>query len=184
MRMPKPFAAVLVAALFAVPVAHAQSLGVETGRPLPRFESLRYDEVNLRRGASEKHPIAVVYNRKGLPVEVLREYRDWRRVRDHEGTTGWIKRTQLSTTRMAMILGEVAPLHRRDAPDARVIARLSPGMVLELGDCDSAWCAVRVSGYRGYVPRRALWGVRQIADPAEEGEGGAEAALSVTGAAE
>lgn len=176
MRATKALAIALLAALAAVPVAYAQSVGVETGRPLPRFESLRYDEVNLRRGASAKHPIAVVYNRKGLPVEILREYREWRRVRDHEGTTGWIKRTQLSTAPTAMVVDELAPLHRRADAESRILARLSPGIVLELGDCDEAWCAVRVSGYRGYVARRGLWGVRQIVETADEAP---EAALSV-----
>lgn len=170
MRCPISLTAMIAPFLLASTLAaSAQSLGIETGLPLPRFESLRYNEVNLRRGASENHPIAVVYNRQGLPVEVLREYRDWRRVRDHEGTTGWIKRTQLSFAKTAMVMGDVAPLHRSDDADSRVIARLSPGIVLELRDCDSQWCQVKVRGYNGYIPRSALWGVRQIVEtPAEE----------------
>lgn len=146
----------------------AQTLGTESGLPLPRFASLRFDEVNLRRGPSGDHQITAVYQRKGLPIEILGEYRDWRRVRDYEGDTGWIKRTQLSAERTAIVLDAVAPLRRVPAGDGRVVARLSPGLVLELRSCPDSWCSVRVLGYRGYVLRDALWGLSE----AEEYDGG------------
>lgn len=152
-----PFAALLLS-LFAGPPLYAQTIGPESGLALPRFVSLRYDEVNLRRGPSEDNQVIAVYQRKGLPLEVLGEYRDWRRVRDYEGDTGWIKRTQLSSSKTAMVLHGPAALRRTASGEGRIIANMVEGLVLELRSCSEDWCKINVLGYSGYVDRTALWG--------------------------
>ena len=65
------------------------SLGA-SGLPVPRFVSLKAEKVNVRRGPSSDHPVAWVFQRKGLPVEIVAEFENWRRVRDSEGEEGWI----------------------------------------------------------------------------------------------
>jgi len=65
----------------------------------------------------------------------------------------------LSETRTALIKDDVVALHRTAKEDSRVVAKLSPQMVVELRDCPEQWCEVRVEGYRGYVKRSALWGL-------------------------
>ena len=54
--------------------------------PLPRFVSLKSAEVNLRTGPGTRYPIEWVYKRRALPVEIIAEFDNWRRVRDWEGT--------------------------------------------------------------------------------------------------
>ncbi len=139
--------------------AFAQSIGPETGRPLPRYESLRFAEVNLRKGAGEDYPIAWVYNLYGLPVQIVQEFMDWRRVRDHDGTTGWIHKSQLGTARTALVRDEIAELHEDADTEAKVIARVEPGVALRLEACDLDWCRAEVKGYGGWVPKTGLWGV-------------------------
>ena len=63
--------------------------GSVTGLPLPRFVSLRTDEVNLRTGPGMQYPIEWLYKRRGLPVEVEREFDVWRLVVDPDGVKGW-----------------------------------------------------------------------------------------------
>src|SRR5690349_19749693 len=60
-----------------------------SGLPLPRFVSLKADEVNVRQGPGWDHAVAWVYRRIGLPVEVIAEYDVWRQIRDSEGASGW-----------------------------------------------------------------------------------------------
>jgi SH3-like domain-containing protein len=38
------------------------------------------------------------------------------------------------------------------------VARLEPGVLGELDDCEGAWCRIEVSEERGWLPREALWG--------------------------
>ena len=51
-----------------------------TGLPLPRFVSLKNSKTNVRRGPDRSYPIAWEFNRRGLPVEIIREYENWRQI--------------------------------------------------------------------------------------------------------
>src|SRR5262245_58248264 len=75
-----------------------------SGMPVPRFVSLKSDRVNLRQGPGTEYPTAWVFQRAGLPVEVIKEFESWRQVRDAEGTTGWVLGSMLSGRRTALIL--------------------------------------------------------------------------------
>src|SRR3990167_9515481 len=70
-----------------------------SGLPLPRFVSLRAEEVNMRAGPGVRYPVDWVYKRKNMPVEVIAEFGTWRKVRDIQGTQGWIHQSMLSSNR-------------------------------------------------------------------------------------
>jgi len=53
-----------------------------SGLPIPRFVSLRSNEVNLRTGPGLTYPIDWIYKRDGMPVEVIQEFDTWRKIRD------------------------------------------------------------------------------------------------------
>ena len=146
----------------------AQTVGRETGEPIPRYESLRYDTVRMRRGPGRTWPIAWVFKREGMPVKVFKEFEDWRHVRDPYGDFGWIKRTQLSSARHGLVMAERAPLRREADGEAKVVAVAAKGVVLRLDECGPDWCLGRAKGYSGWVRKEALFGV----DPEETFEGG------------
>lgn len=152
----------MVVLSFAAPVtAIAQSLevGPETGAPLPRFESLRFNRVNLRRGAGEDYPIAWTFQLYGLPVQIFQEFRDWRHVRDHDGATGWMHKSQLGTARTILTRDDIADLRAEPDRDATIVARIEPGVVLTLLACRVDWCRAKVQGYRGWLQKTGHWGV-------------------------
>lgn len=153
------FACILGALSASTPDAFAQSLGPETGKPLPRFEALKFGTVRLRRGPGEEYPIALIYTRKGLPIQIFREYQDWRQVRDSDGDTGWIKRNQLTSNRYGMVTTDGTPLHRYADEAATVVAKAQAGVVLDLSECGEVWCRGSVDGYKGYIAKSMLWGV-------------------------
>ena len=74
-----------------------------TGLPLPRFVTLKADKVNVRRGPSSEHPVAFVFQRKGLPVEITAEFENWRKIRDSDGSEGWILQSMLSGRRNGFV---------------------------------------------------------------------------------
>ncbi len=63
---------------------------------MPRYASLKTDRVNLREGPSKDHRTLWVFQRAGLPVEIIGEFETWRRIRDSEGTEGWVLHSLLS----------------------------------------------------------------------------------------
>ena len=86
-----------------------------TNLPLPRFVSMRAESANARRGPKLDQRVDWEFVRRGLPLEVVAEYGQWRRVRDAEGDGGWVHHTLLSGVRTALVRGE-APVALRAGP--------------------------------------------------------------------
>ena len=135
-----------------------------SGLPLPRFVSLKSARVNMRVGPGREYHIDWMYLKRGLPMEVIQEYDTWRKVRDSEGSEGWILHSLLSGNRTAI----VAPWDRsgrlfalRGQPDglSREVARLEPGVVATVSSCRDGWCRIDAGGSRGFVEQTQLWGV-------------------------
>lgn len=128
-----------------------------SGKPVPRFETLRWAEVNGRTGPSLDYPIAWKYNRKGLPVQVLKESGEWYRVRDPSGDEVWVHKRMLEdgntaiVTRTAVLTGDAT----KSAPG---IAELGKGVQVLVTRCDGDLCEVEAAGYRGWMARSSLWG--------------------------
>lgn len=128
-----------------------------SGQPVPRYASLRFDEVNGRAGPSMDYPIRWTYARAGLPVIVIRESKDWRMIRDPMGDEVWVNTSQLASQRTAITM-EAGVVHRDPRADAAAIARFGAGAVVSLGDCGNLWCRVDAEGRKGWVKRAQVWG--------------------------
>ena len=142
--------------------AYNPNIGTATGLPLPRFVSLRADEVNLRVGPGDQYPILWVYHRVGLPVEILREYDVWRLVIDSDGTKGWMHEATLVGTRHFVINGQQpVTLYRQPVGGSNPAATLMPGVVGLIERCNppSDWCRVRAGHTGGWLKRTEFWGV-------------------------
>lgn len=135
--------------------------GTVTGLPLPRFAALRADEVYMRIGPGKHYPIQWVYKRRDLPVQIEREFKDWRLVRDQENTTGWVHQATLAPRRTGVVTGGEQVLRRDAQDDAEAVARLKPGVIVRLRACDTAsdWCQAQVQDYRGWIRRSEVWGL-------------------------
>jgi SH3-like domain-containing protein len=141
------------------PSAVAATVGKQTGLPVPRYVSLRSNEVNLRAGPGARYPIEWVFKRRSLPIEIVAEFDTWRKIRDFEGTEGWAHQSMLSGRRMVQVIGAIRTLRRYASDLSSAVARLEPGVLANLEDCQHEWCEVRVSGFSGWVSRAHIWGV-------------------------
>jgi len=164
-------AAILGAVLYS-PVVAAQSAAAPaqtitlgpSGLPLPRFVSLKSGRVNSRVGPGANYSVDWMYMKAGLPMEIIQEFDTWRRVRDADGSEGWINQSLLSGRRTAI----VAPWQRSkggrinllDDPqkDASVIAIIEPGVMGTIKTCDGQWCEMTFDGHTGWLPQSVVWG--------------------------
>lgn len=142
----------------------ATANGSSSGLAVPRFVSLKSNKVNVRRGPSTEQSIVWVFARAGLPVEIIAESENWRRVRDSEGADGWVFHSLLSGRRTVLVSpwvkdGEAVLLHRSSSTGSRVVAQLQPGVIGDVVTCDGEWCELSVGDYSGYVEQGRLWGV-------------------------
>jgi SH3-like domain-containing protein len=130
----------------------------ETKAP-PHFASLRAEKVFLRSGPSSDFPVQWVYERRGLPVEVLASFDIWRKVRDIDGTEGWVHQQMLTGRRSVLVTGAVRDLRRDPDPTSAVVAQLEPGVVAALSHCNPDWCELKAGGYKGWMKRAEVWGL-------------------------
>lgn len=131
-----------------------------TGLPLPRFVSLRADEVNVRTGPGTRYPIQWVYHKRGLPVEIIEEFDNWRKIRDVEGTTGWVHNGLVDATRNVIVTGKQAHVVRLDAEEkAKAILKVEPDVVAHVVECQHDWCRIQTAGHKGWIEKKYLWGV-------------------------
>ncbi len=130
-----------------------------TGASLPRFAALRSSEVNLRSGPGAQYPVEWVFLRRSLPIEITAEYGNWRKVRDVDGSEGWVHKSLLTGRRSALVTGAVRTLRRDPGAVSAAVARAEPGVVGKLLACRDGWCQIEIEGRKGWLPTAHLWGV-------------------------
>ena len=129
-----------------------------------RYASISRDAANLREGPSYDHRILWIYKHKNYPVKIIASFDAWRRVKDVEGTVGWMHHTQLSDRRTVVFIGFTkSPLREDGGPNAKIVAYAQPGVVARLKACKLAACEVEASSADGWADKRNIWGV----DPGE-----------------
>lgn len=134
--------------------AHAED------RKTPYWASIATNFALMRTGPARTYPPTWLYRRHDLPIRVLQVYGDWRRVREQDGTEGWMLSTLLSAKRTAVVTGDApAPMHADPDTGSALSWRAEPGVVGKISKCDDGWCLFDVAGKRGYVRIERIWGV-------------------------
>ena len=160
---------VLVSPSSIVTMAAAASAGQEVARgpsglPLPRFVSLKSGRVNSRIGPGVNYSVDWLYLKPGLPMEIIQEYDNWRRVRDADGSEGWINQSLLSGRRTAIAApwqrGKETKINLQAKPDqqARTVALLEPGVIGTIKACTGDWCEMTFDGHTGWISQSLVWG--------------------------
>lgn len=127
--------------------------------PVPRFVSLRPNEVNARVGPGPDYPVEWIYLKAGFPVEVIAEFDTWRKIRDVQGAQSWVHQSMLSPKRHALIQNGEALMYANESNSSMPLVRLQPGVIVELMKCRGDWCQVRIFDFKGWIQRAFLWGL-------------------------
>lgn len=156
-------------------VVFARESGSVTGLPLPRFITLKSNEVNLRKGPNSKYPISWTYQRKGYPMEVVAEFENWRKVRDVDNVEGWVHENLITGVRNVLIIDnkyrlENAEYQKRKKelvifryPDETSFPMLRAefGVTAKLKKCNLEWCKLKIEDISGWARKENLWGIYQ-----------------------
>jgi SH3-like domain-containing protein len=148
-------------------LAAALALGLVLGpaqaqdeRATPYWASISAGKAMMRTGPGQNYPATWLYVRADLPIRVIETYPNWRKVRDPDGTTGWMLQRLLSDTRTALVTGDAPrPMRRDRSEDSRVRYFAQPGVVGRLSKCAGGWCLLDVRGRQGYIRADHFWGL-------------------------
>jgi SH3-like domain-containing protein len=142
----------------------AQTRETPSGLPVPRYVSLKFGEVNARNGPGDDYRLLWVYRARGLPVQVVAETKEWRRVCDPTGGLAWVKATGVDGRRSAMRLQPTAlPLLDKPQAQAKVSAVLAAKAAARLDRCKDGWCKLKAPGGSGWAPASEVWGTDERA---------------------
>ena len=146
--------------IFSFGQARADASAHPSGLKLPRFAALKSTEVNVRAGPGTRYPIQWIYRREGLPVEIIAEFDQWRKIRDADGGSGWVHKTMLDGKRAVVIRGKEAQVLRAGpGTDERRLFKAEPMVIGRLLECEKEWCRLQIGSHKGWLQRQFLWGV-------------------------
>ena len=139
---------------------YAQTIGTETGLILPRYVSLKSNDSNLRIGSSINYPIKLKYVIANTPVEIIDEYKNWRKIKDYEENEGWLHKSLIKGKRFAIVntpYGEGLQVFNK--PKGYNIGKIGKKNILEVKTCLIDWCKIKYKKNKGWVNKLNLWGV-------------------------
>ena len=133
-----------------------------SGQPVPRWLSLKSSEVHARFGPGLDYRILWEYRVADLPVQVIAETTEWRKICDPEGAVAWVHRSVVSSRRSVFnASGDEVPIHSDPSDSSSVRARLSPRSLVSMDECEEGWCQVRAGRLSGWVRQSAVFGAQE-----------------------
>ena len=130
-----------------------------SGMAVPRYVSTKFDKVNARAGPGDDHRLLFVYKVRGLPLQVVAETSEWRRVCDPQGNLAWVHKRTTDGRRTAInTQAQAVALLKKPKTGWKAAAYLKPRALATLDRCDKGWCKVKVDGVSGWTPEGVLWG--------------------------
>lgn len=138
----------------------ANDVGSNTGFQIPRFVSLKSNDVNLRIGSSTNYPIILKYTIKNLPVEIIDEQDMWRKIMDIDGNQGWIHKNLIKGDRYAIINQPYkSPIQIFNKPNGKKIGVIGKRNIVKIKICLKQWCLFSHKKNKGWINKKNLWGV-------------------------
>ena len=139
----------------------------ETALPLPRFASLRSNNVNARSGPGTRYPIEWIYMQSSAPVEIIAEFEFWRKIRDWQGSESWVHMSNLHGERTVKVItpGE-NNLYEKPDYNSDVVAKVEDEVVGKIISCpaDSSFCEVKFGASEGWIAKSDVFGVKTNED--------------------
>lgn len=151
--------------------AEPEAANTPSGQPVPRYVTLKVAPVNARGGPGEDYKALWTYQVRGVPLQVVEETADWRRVCDPDGGLAWIHKRTVDARRTVMRLeAHDLPLLRAPSDDAKPAAVLAGRSVAELATCKAGWCRLTASHASGWARAGSVWGTSDKAQCRQGGQ--------------
>ena len=137
--------------------------GPVTNLDMPRFVSLKSNDVNLRVGPSVNYPIELKYTQNNLPVEIIDEFDVWRKIKDSENNIGWLHKSLIKGERYILTgYKNEKEINLYNRPNGKIIGVIKKNNILDLKMCIINWCKVSQNKIKGWLLKKNIWGVHDF----------------------
>jgi len=126
----------------------------------PYWASIASGQAMTRAGPGKNYPGVWLYQRRDLPIRVVKKYENWRMIEDPDGTRGWMLVSLLSDRRTAIVkTGDPRPIHATADGASRIHYTAENGVVGRIEKCRNGWCHIAIGKREGYIRTSDIWGV-------------------------
>ena len=140
-------------------VAVAAPAAAQEKQP-PYWASIASGQALTHTGPGRNYPNVWLYQRRDLPVRVVKKYENWRLIQDPDGAQGWMLVTMLSDRRTAIVKpGQPRAVRVGPYDTARLQYKVEQGVVGRISKCDNGWCRIEIGNRNGYISVSDIWGV-------------------------
>lgn len=141
------------------PASPAASVAPAAATPAPAFVSIGDRPALAYDSPSHKGVRLFIFSRQH-PLEVLVRLGGWTKVRDVEGSVGWIETTSIGTRRFVMVTSAVAQVRTAPQAGAATVLEAERGVLLEIsGGRAEGWIPVaHRDGQAGFVSAQQVFG--------------------------
>lgn len=148
-------------ALTALLIVGAATAAAAQEKQPPYWASIASGQAMTHTGPGRNYPNVWLYQRRDLPVRVVKKYETWRLIQDPDGAQGWMLVTMLSDRRTAIVRpGQPRPVRGERRDDAKVRYMAEQGVVGRIDKCKGdGWCRIEIGKKEGYIRTSDVWGV-------------------------
>ena len=153
---------VLILIIFFSVSSNSNNFGSNTGLELPRFVSLKSDDANIRVGPSVNYPIVLKYTKANLPLKIIEEYNDWRKIEDIDSNIGWIHKSLIKGERRGIIIStDNSNVKLHNIEKGKIFGEIEVGVIVLISKCKKEWCQIQKNNTKGWVNKNYIWGTNK-----------------------
>ena len=122
------------------------------------FLTLKYNRVKVRQGPSFEYPVKFIYKKKYLPIKIIDNKDNFRKITDLKNNNGWIHVSQLSKKKSAINIHNLSIIFKKPNIYSQPMAKLEKGKMVIVKKCKEDWCKIITNDYKGWIIKNYLWG--------------------------
>ena len=122
------------------------------------FLTLKYNRVKVRQGPSFEYPVKFIYKKKYLPIKIIDNKDNFRKITDLKNNNGWIHVSQLSKKKSAINIHNLSIVFKKPNIYSQPMAKLEKGKIVIVKKCKEDWCKIITNDYKGWIFKNYLWG--------------------------
>ncbi|MDR1362409.1 MAG: hypothetical protein LBJ16_04330 [Holosporaceae bacterium] len=121
------------------------------------FSSLKTSSVNLRVGPGKEYPVCWVIGWPNVPIALIAEFKQWRKVRLHDNTEGWVHQNIISRRNTVVVISDYAILYKYSTK-THPMYKVEKNVIAKVLKKEEKWIKVEINGLRGWMERQCVWG--------------------------
>tara|TARA_B100000029_G_scaffold492377_1_gene553607 strand:+ start:37243 stop:37698 length:456 start_codon:yes stop_codon:yes gene_type:complete len=126
----------------------------------PKYASLKKEKTFARFNASFDADVKFIYKKKNLPVLIINEKDNWRKIVDIDNQWGWVHISMISNKKTFINQKKQNLLKYKDNSEI-ITAIVNDRVIGKIIRCEEKFCKVKINYFKGWIEKKYLWGIKK-----------------------